>query len=494
MQPSFLKSYSKDSRIYTGTFPIVLGGAINCAGGTKFIQYSLPTEDCSCEAAGYSSVPTDCINATNLIDVACINGSVLNCYQKCCLCEDLGYGYTTNSISISTGNPCTDLVLDELFTANCNGFSIPCYRPVDLPFDRTDPDMVIWLKPDHGVTLNPANDNLLNWCDFSSSHNDSIYIPTTYKKGEINGYPYFGVIGNYPQIVYDITTANNYDPTGNNMSLVSVFKSSDTTPTVNTFPINIGAGQSYKDRGIAFAENKFGMHYYGGVLNLNPAAWLQICPAEWYCVVLNIEEGLRVSAYINGVFVGITELSLPHKTGYRLYGVVPDSTSFISEILAFKRLLTTSEIDSYQNYLLSKYSITPIHIQNQKNNYGTYFRGFVNCGYFYKRFTFTDWDTPLFGVGIQPDTNVGPFTAPSYRVDGHVTFEALGDGRCVVINSTGSELFPPANLPIGTIKTVAWVQSTFAPNWNVVNDYYASPDYYGDINHFKLYLEDPLPL
>ena len=79
MQPSFLTSFSKDSRIFTGTFPVVLGGAINCTGNTISTSISLPTEECDCEAAGYYSLPPSNIDTQPFI-YDCVDGTSINCY------------------------------------------------------------------------------------------------------------------------------------------------------------------------------------------------------------------------------------------------------------------------------------------------------------------------------------------------------------------------------------------------------------------------------
>src|SRR3990172_9536739 len=57
-----------------------------------------------------------------------------------------------------------------------------------------------------------------------------------------------------------------------------------------------------------------------------------------------------------------------------------------------------------------------------------WFSGYLDPSNNYRYYAFTDWDTPLFGVGIQPDTAAFGIAAPAYRVDGHVIFEADGTG------------------------------------------------------------------
>ena len=485
MKPSFLTSFSKNSNIYTGRFPIILGGAINCVGSSRSTnQRNLLTEDCNCESAGYSSIPSDCVNSSNLIDVTCLDGSVLRCYRKCCMCEDLGY--TTNSISVSTGNVCRDILIDEPFDAVCNGVTIPCYRPIDLPFDRTDPDLIIWLKSDYGVTLD-GSDRLLSWCDFSSSENDSfnsIYAPNVCKAGEKNGYPYFGSISG-GQTLFNIPAANvkNYDPTGNALSILAVFKSSTPNPFNDSSPINIGDPGYYTNRGIGLDDsgNTFGMHYYGGTLDLGP---VQLCPDVWYSAIITVGEGGTISSYVNGFSVKTVANTFGHKSGKTIGGGAGDSSFGLAEALAFSRILGMNEIHEYQTYLMNKYGIEFLPQYYQK-----YFKGFQDCGTYYKTFTFTDWDVPLYGVGIEPDSNVGPFVAPSYRVDGHATFTADGTGQCIVTESTGS-VAGVGHFPVGSTWSVAYVESIFAPQ-NIQSNYYAAFQGY-DITYFKAYLENPM--
>lgn len=67
-----------------------------------------------------------------------------------------------------------------------------------------------------------------------------------------------------------------------------------------------------------------------------------------------------------------------------------------------------------------------------------WFSGYVNPTNSYRIYAFTDWDTPLFGAGIYPDTDCFGVQSPNYRVDGHMVLAADGTGNCVVIEATGS--------------------------------------------------------
>jgi hypothetical protein len=83
-----------------------------------------------------------------------------------------------------------------------------------------------------------------------------------------------------------------------------------------------------------------------------------------------------------------------------------------------------------------------------------WFSGYLDPSNSYRYFTHTDWDTPLFGVGIQPDTDVFGIAPPAYRVDGHVIFEADGTGFSTVIESTGSFATAPG-FTIGSIQPLS---------------------------------------
>jgi hypothetical protein len=67
-----------------------------------------------------------------------------------------------------------------------------------------------------------------------------------------------------------------------------------------------------------------------------------------------------------------------------------------------------------------------------------WFSGYINANNSYRTYAYTDWDTPLFGGGIQPDSNCLGVSPPNYKVDGHVVFEADGAGFCKIIEATGS--------------------------------------------------------
>jgi hypothetical protein len=92
-----------------------------------------------------------------------------------------------------------------------------------------------------------------------------------------------------------------------------------------------------------------------------------------------------------------------------------------------------------------------------------WFSGYINPTNSYRIYAWTDWDTPLYGAGIQPDSDCLGVHPPGYRVDGHVVYEADGTGNCVVIESTGS-CSANAALQVGSIHPVSvqfggWWQS-----------------------------------
>jgi hypothetical protein len=82
-----------------------------------------------------------------------------------------------------------------------------------------------------------------------------------------------------------------------------------------------------------------------------------------------------------------------------------------------------------------------------------WFSGYLNPTNSYRLYAYTDWDTPLFGAGIYPDTDCLGVAPPDYRVDGHVVFEADGTGNCIVIESTGSHM---GTEPVGSIYPVSF--------------------------------------
>ncbi len=100
-----------------------------------------------------------------------------------------------------------------------------------------------------------------------------------------------------------------------------------------------------------------------------------------------------------------------------------------------------------------------------------WFSGYLDPSNSYRYFAHTDWDSPLFGVGIQPDTDVFGIAAPAYRVDGHVIYEADGTGMSVVIESTGS-FSTHASYDLGSTQSIAslFADPFFNPGFPPVSD------------------------
>ena len=100
-----------------------------------------------------------------------------------------------------------------------------------------------------------------------------------------------------------------------------------------------------------------------------------------------------------------------------------------------------------------------------------WFSGYIDPGNNYRYYAYTDWDTPLFGGGILPDSSVFGAAPPAYRVDGHVIFEADGTGLSMVIESTGSYATHPG-LSVGSIQPVSFQFSNWfsSPGFPPVSD------------------------
>ncbi len=99
-----------------------------------------------------------------------------------------------------------------------------------------------------------------------------------------------------------------------------------------------------------------------------------------------------------------------------------------------------------------------------------WFSGYLDPSNDYRYFTHTDWDTPLFGIGIQPDTDVFGIAAPAYRVDGHVVYEADGTGFATVIEATGSFATTPAYM-VGSVRSIPLIADNFwHPSFPPVSD------------------------
>jgi hypothetical protein len=117
-----------------------------------------------------------------------------------------------------------------------------------------------------------------------------------------------------------------------------------------------------------------------------------------------------------------------------------------------------------------------------------WFSGYMNSTNSYRIYAFTDWDTTLMGAGILPDSDCLGIQPPSYRVDGHVVWEADGTGNCIVIEATGSYSVR-SDTKVGSIFSVSiqhsqWFNSpSLAPASDTRADY---------SNQFLNILDDPV--
>jgi len=96
-----------------------------------------------------------------------------------------------------------------------------------------------------------------------------------------------------------------------------------------------------------------------------------------------------------------------------------------------------------------------------------WFKGYINPANSYRIYAWTDWDTPIWGIGIVHDSTCLGAQPPDYRVDGHVVYEADGSGNCVVIESTGSYSTLSSTM-VGSVHPVSvqfggWWQSPPGP-------------------------------
>lgn len=92
-----------------------------------------------------------------------------------------------------------------------------------------------------------------------------------------------------------------------------------------------------------------------------------------------------------------------------------------------------------------------------------WFSGYLNPANNYRYYGFSDWDTLLFGGGIQPDSSLLGVSPPSHRVDGHVVLEADGTGFAKVAESTGSYAVR-SDFAIGTVYPVSFQFSNWWSN------------------------------
>jgi PEP-CTERM motif len=100
-----------------------------------------------------------------------------------------------------------------------------------------------------------------------------------------------------------------------------------------------------------------------------------------------------------------------------------------------------------------------------------WFSGYLDPSNNYRYYAFSDWDTPLFGAGILPDSDLYGIAAPDHLVDGHVIFEADGTGSAKVIETTGS-YSTLAGFTLGSVQPISFQFSNWFsnPGYVPVND------------------------
>ncbi len=116
-----------------------------------------------------------------------------------------------------------------------------------------------------------------------------------------------------------------------------------------------------------------------------------------------------------------------------------------------------------------------------------WFSGYSNPANSYRLYAYTDWDTPLFGAGLEPDTDCLGVAPPGYRVDGHVVLRADGTGNCSVVESTGSHM---ATEPVGAVFPVSFQFANWFSNPAAAPASDTRHDYSGV---FLNILADPVP-
>lgn len=238
-----------------------------------------------------------------------------------------------------------------------------------LPFEKTDPDFIVWLQPEN-IIYNSQND-VLSWNDSSDAGNDCNNFPNTTVKGFLNGYPYIGFKSPAgSQTLYTILNPNRTNNSDRYLSLISVFQTGNAGNVVNDFiPVNFSSVSppfGY-DRGLSFEDSPegVGMHYRGGSVVI-PFGDFPLLPNKWYCFCIVIDEvDKTITFYRDGSVISIlpftTSVLQPKRiTGFLQGGASFASMSFengVAEVLAFRRQLSVQEIANYQSYLTSKYNI-----------------------------------------------------------------------------------------------------------------------------------------
>jgi hypothetical protein len=248
-------------------------------------------------------------------------------------------------------------------------------------FDRNDPDMILWLRTDYGLTFNGSN-YVTSWLDYSSANNhcNSNYFGAAKIEGYRNNIPYVWTDrdpskDNY---FYRIDNPSRTSNSDNFLSVIGVYKTNNNVSfngfTENgpiTFGNDLGPWGSF--RGFGFDEFNqpntlpgLGFSVKGPSTFIAPLSNFQANRIYTFAIQFS-ENTNTATVHIDGQQYGGTfnlqgfplNYSSKRITEWVSGGLNPYYNSAdggVFEVLAFRRALSASEIQNFQNHISLKYA------------------------------------------------------------------------------------------------------------------------------------------
>lgn len=246
-------------------------------------------------------------------------------------------------------------------------YTIPCAETgcVCNPLPPDDPDLMIWLRPDYGQVISAGK--MQSWLDYSSAGNN-VLSPGGDVGGTLNGFTW--LVCDSGGLLWQTATSNRWDSATIHpgLTFMVVFKTAEVTPYSDSGPINFGYGGSCgSNRGLALDDGPacMGLHI---LCTTDPVVTTGINPNTWYFLALTVLENTgagtaALNAYINGTLVGTaTGTGL----GARFTGAgatIGSTNNFPNrhpgsvESIAFRRVLTNTELNDFWDYVQAKYNL-----------------------------------------------------------------------------------------------------------------------------------------
>jgi len=214
---------------------------------------------------------------------------------------------------------------------------------VAVPFSPTDlSGLSLWLKADAGVTMDGSN--ITAWADQSGNGNTAIPIDN----------PIFlpSYINNKPAIDFLTNDVDFFNLTNNIEPIKSIFVLFKTGPSVTQYKCIVEANLGMYS---GISGNLFGTYLDKEI------GYTALSTNTAYILSVESNDGVSSNGYINGQQYldengdGFTARGYV-QIGAGQYGVQP-SGGYLSEVIIYDRVLTTSERQQVESYLNTKYAI-----------------------------------------------------------------------------------------------------------------------------------------